>query len=424
MSLPGAPPPVGGPRWPSRPTSEPTRGALIDRYCGGLSFDSATAYAIGMGTLFQQRPEDPQPATLYAESLLMLYPRTGEQNAELVAVLELVLNRWPTHLGANHYYIHAVEASASPQRGLASARRLETSAADVGHLLHMPSHIYTRLGDHHAAVGANQRALAADRGYLAQHPADTEQAISLEHDLESLVLALAATGQFARTQHAIDLPVATAAHAAGSSGHAGRSAALRVLALLRFSKWADVLGSTVPEERGGPASALQHFARAVAAARSNQRALAEAERAAFERRAAQVPSDALYRSNRWRDVVQVHRAILEARLADARGDATTALAAWRRAVTAQNGLVYHEPAPVYYPVRESLGAALFRSGQYDEARGVFAAELAGSGRSGRSLFGLWQSLAALQRRDDAEVARRRFQEAWSASDVTLSLDDY
>ena len=98
--------------------------AMATRNCGGLSFEASTAYAIAMGTLFQEHPDDPDAATLYADSLQMLRPRTGEQNAELVAVLELVLRRWPDHPGATHYYIHAVEGSASPERGLASARCL------------------------------------------------------------------------------------------------------------------------------------------------------------------------------------------------------------------------------------------------------------------------------------------------------------
>jgi tetratricopeptide (TPR) repeat protein len=397
--------------------------ALIERYCSGLSFDAATAYAIGMGTLFQQLPDDPEPATLYAESLLMLNPRSGEQNAELVAVLELVLGRWPTHPGANHYYIHAVEASASPERALASARRLE-AMAPIGHLLHMPSHVYTRLGDNRAAVESNESALAADRRHLAEHPGDTEQVMSLEHDLESLVLALGATGQLARIREVITPPFPVAGHTIGRTGHANGQTALRALALLRFARWEEVLALPAAQGGEGPAPAMLRFARAVAAARTNQRELAAAERDAFERQAARIPLGAVYRSNRWRDVAQVHRSIIDARLADARGDTAAALIAWRRAVTTQDGLVYHEPAPVYYPVRESLGAALLRVRQFEEAHKVFATELARSPRSGRSLFGLWQALRALERLDDAERVRRRFQEAWSASDTTLSLDDY
>ncbi len=397
--------------------------AMVVRNCAGVSFDTATEYAIAMGTLFHERPDDPDAATLYADSLMMLNPRTGEQNAELVGVLELVLRRWPDHPGANHYYIHAVEGSASPRRGLASARRLETLVPTVGHLLHMPSHIHTRLGDHPAAIASNERAAAADRAYLHRHPGDTEQMMSFEHDIESLAAALGSAGQFARARQAAAQSLPGQGHAPGGTAHASSFSTLQVLVLLRFFKWDDVVQSPLPSP-GAPALALHHFARASAHAQLGRSTPADTERRSFEREAAAAPAGAMYRSNRWRDVLQVYRAMLDARVAQSRGDSVAAVGAWRRAVAAQDRLVYHEPAPVYYPVRESLGAALYRDRLYAEARRVFEADLARNPRNGRSLFGLWKTLVALSRPADAEAARRRFQEAWVASDVTLALDDY
>lgn len=397
--------------------------ALIARFCDGLSFESGTAYAIGMGTLFHEHPDDPDAATLYADSLMMLHPRTAEQNAEMVGVLELVLRRWPNHPGANHYYIHAVEGSASPQRGLASARRLETLVPTVGHLLHMPSHIHTRLGDYGSAIASNERAAAADRAYLQRYPGDGEQMMSYEHDIESLAAALGSAGQFARARQAAEQPLPGHGPAPGAAGHMSSLPTLRVLVLSRFFKWDDVVRSPLPPS-GGPALALHHFARASAFVQLGRAAPADAERRSFEREASAAPPQATYRSNRWRDVLDVYRAILEARVAQRRGDAALAVGAWRRAVTAQDRLQYHEPAPVYYAVRESLGAALYRTHQYAEARRVFEDDLARNPGNGRSLFGLWKTFTALDRPADAEVARRRFENAWSGSDVTLSLDDY
>lgn len=397
--------------------------AMATRYCGGLSFDASTAYAIAMGTLFQKRPDDPDAATLYADSLQMLRPRTGEQNAELVAVLELVLRRWPDHPGATHYYIHAVEGSASPERGLASARRLETLVPAVGHLLHMPSHIYTRLGEYDRAIAANERAAAADRAYLQSHPGDEEQLTLYEHDSKSLAAALSSAGQFARARQVADTPLARPGHRANSTSHSSAFSALRPLVLLRFYKWADVVPSPLPLP-GARALALHHFARAAASAQLKQWTLADVERRAFEREAAAAPVGAMFRSNRWRDVLQVFRLMLDARVAQGRGDTAAAIDAWRRATAAQDKLTYHEPAPIYYPVRESLGAALYRNRQYLDARRVFEEDLARTPGNGRSLFGLWKTLVALDRRPDAEAARRRFQDAWAASDVALSLDDY
>ncbi|MGD9902861.1 MAG: hypothetical protein AB7U83_05285 [Vicinamibacterales bacterium] len=394
--------------------------ALVLRYCQGLSLDSGTEYAIEMGTLFQASADDPDAATLYAESLLMLQPRSGEQQAELVAVLEMVLARWPSHPGANHYYIHAVEGSASPQRGLAAARRLETLVPAVGHLLHMPSHIYARMGDHERAIAANERAVAANLAYSKQNPGDLEYRLYFDHDLESLAMALGAAGYLARARHAAAMRIG--AHASGPrSAHA--SSPIELFVLLRFGRWEEVLGMRAPPP-GDPSRALHHFALATAYAKLRRTAQADGERGAFGREAAAAPPQATYRSNPWRAVLQAYTAILDARLAAGRGQTAAALAAWRQAVAFQDRLVYHEPAPVYYPTRESLGAALYLAGQYDDAERVFAADLVRNPRSGRSLFGLWKARVSLGSGGDADAAERQFREVWGKSDVTLSLDDY
>ena len=397
--------------------------ALIQRYCGGLSFDSATAYAIAMGEIFQRWPDDPDAAVLYAESLLMLRPRTAEQNVELVGVLELVLKRWPDHLGANHFYIHAVEASGTPQRGLASARRLEARAPDVGHLLHMPSHIYTRTGEYDRAIEANLRAVAADRAYAAMNPGDVEQAMYVDHDLESLAVALSTAGRFERARQAADTNRPGHRHGAASSGQGGAFSPIALSVLLRFFQWSDVvqLAAPPPEDR---AFLLYHFGRAVAYSRLSEWPRAEAERRAFDREASKVPPMAMYRSNSMHAVLDVFREVLDARVAASRGDTTAGIEAWRRAVVRQDKLTYHEPAPFYYPIRESLGAALFRAARYAEAERVFQDDLAWTPRNGRSLFGLWQTLLKLDRKSEADAAHRRFREAWAGSDVELSLAEY
>jgi tetratricopeptide (TPR) repeat protein len=397
--------------------------ALVLRYCQGLSHESGTEYAIEMGTLFQASPDDADAATLYAESLLMLQPRSSEQQAELVAVLEMVLARWPTHPGANHYYIHAVEGSASPQRGLLAAKRLETLVPAIGHLLHMPSHIYTRVGDHERAIASNERALAANLAYLKANPADVEYGLYYDHDLESLAMALTAGGYERRARQAASMRTGT--HAPGTpavlGGHG--SSPIELFVLLRFGRWKDVLGMPAPPA-GDPSRALHHFALATAHVQLKQWAQADAERTAFGRELGRASAKAMYRSNSWRAVLQVYGAVLDARLAGGRADSTAALEAWRRAADAQDRLAYHEPAPVYYPVRESLGAALYRAGKHDEAERVFADDLSRNPRNGRSLFGLWKARVALGRTHDAESAERLFREVWAKSDATLSLDVY
>jgi tetratricopeptide (TPR) repeat protein len=397
--------------------------ALIERYCSGLSLDSATAYAIAMGESFQRWPDDPDAAVLYAESLLLLRPRSAEQQVELVGVLELVLKRWPDHVGANHFYIHAVEGSSTPQRGLASARRLEAQAPDVGHLLHMPSHIYTRTGDYDRAIEANQRAVAADRAYSKRHPGDVEQAMYLEHDLESLAVALSTAGRFERARQAVATSGAGHGHGAASPRQGGAFSPITLSVLLRFSRWSDVVQLAAPPP-GDPALLLYHFGRAIAYSRLSEWPRAEAERRAFDREAGKVPPTAVYRSNPMRTVLEVFRELLDARFATRRGDTAVEIEAWRRAAVRQDKLTYHEPAPIYYPIRESLGAALFRAGRYVEAERVFQDDLTWTPRNGRSLFGLWQTLLKLDRKPEADAAHRRFREAWAGSDVELSLAQY
>jgi tetratricopeptide (TPR) repeat protein len=397
--------------------------ALIERYCSGLSFDSATAYAIAMGELFQRSPDDPDASVLYAESLLLLRPRTAEQQVELVGVLELVLKRWPDHVGANHFYIHAVEGTSTPQRALASARRLEAQAPEVGHLLHMPSHIYTRTGDYDRAIEANLRAVAADRAYSKMHPGDVEQAMYLDHDLESLAVALSTAGSFGRARQAAATGGPGHGHDAASSRHGGAFSPIALSVLLRFSRWNDVTQLPAPSP-GDPVVLLYHFGRAVAYSRLSEWPRAEAERRAFDREAGKVPPTAMYRSNPMQAVVDVFRDVLDARFATRRGDTTVEIEAWRRAVARQDKLTYHEPAPIYYPIRESLGAALFRAARYAEAERVFQDDLAWTPRNGRSLFGLWQALLRLDRKAEADAAHRRFREAWAGSDVELSLAEY
>ena len=411
-----------GARLSRQPDERAYADALVLRYCRGLSFDSSTEYAIELGTLFARRPDDPDAATLYADSLLMLRPRAGQQNAELVAVLELVLKRWPNHAGANHYYVHAVEGSASPERGLASARRLETLVPAVGHLLHMPSHIYTRLGDYDKAIESNVRAAAADLAYLESNAGDREQAMYHEHDVESLAVALGSAGRFQRAEQVAATRIGGHGHGADVTTTASGFSPLKLFVLLRFFRWHDVVQSPPPPQ-GDRTRVFHHFAQAVAHAQLKQWPLAEAERQAFEREVDAVPADAVYRSNQLQAVLHVLHVILEARVGSGRGNSAATIDAWRRAVAAQDQLTYHEPAPVYYPVRESLGAALFKAQRFGDAARVFQDDLARNPRSGRSLFGLWQTLGALGRPGDAEAAHRRFLEAWATSDVALSLDD-
>jgi tetratricopeptide (TPR) repeat protein len=386
--------------------------ALDGRYCRGLTVESATGYAIDTGELFQGNPDDPDAAALYADSLLSLRPRSAEQNVELVGVLEQALKRWPAHVGVNHYYIHAVEGSRRPDRALASAQRLETMVPAIGHLLHMPAHIYSRTGDYARAIQANQRATAADVAYVGGNGASDEQRMYYHHDLESLAVAAGAAGRFEMAQRA---------GAAASDDHVSP---VLGFVLLRFNRWGEALKLPQPAATAMPDLLWHHVIRAVAHARLGQLSQATAEGDRFKQLARDVGPDTIYRQNRAAQVVDVFAAMVDARLAAARGDGAAAVASWERAVKAQDRLEYHEPPPVFYPVRESLAAARFAAGQFAQAEAAFREDLARNPRNPRSLFGLWQTLLKLGRGADAEATRRLFDAAWAGSDTMLSLGDF
>lgn len=386
--------------------------ALIGRYCAGLTADSATGYAIDTGEIFQQRQDDPDAAALYADSLMSLRPRSAEQNVELVAVLEQALKRWPAHVGANHYYIHAVEGSRAPERALPSAQRLETLVPAIGHLLHMPAHVYSRTGDFARAIASNQRATAADLAYIRANGESNEQRMYHHHDLESLAVAAGFAGRFA------------VAERAGAAAVHDRFSPVLGFVLLRFNRWNDALKLPKPAGAALPDPLWYHVIRAVAHARLGQLPQASQARDSFQRLIRDLAPGTIYRQNRAASVVDVFSAIVDARLSAAGGDSAAAIRSWERAVKAQDLLEYHEPPPVYYPVRESLGAARYLARQLPQAEAAFRDDLARNPRNPRSLFGLWQTQVALGRSGEAAATKRLFDAAWAGSDTTLSLADF
>jgi tetratricopeptide (TPR) repeat protein len=390
--------------------------ALVARYCGS-GIDGA-AYAAALAKLSDDRPADADAAVLYADSLLALRPRTPAQQQTLVTVLESVLRTQPSHVGANHYYIHAVEGSPTPERALRAAKRLETLVTASGHLLHMPSHVYMRIGEYEASVSSNESAATTDLAYLRNNPPSHDAAMSYTHNLESLAVAAGFLGRFAQARQAAQ---EIARVDAGMAGVAAAFSPPLAFILLRFHDWAGVMSLPSPPATDLPGSMMSHFARAIAIDELGNAQQALSERRLFAQAVQGLPKDAVYRSNSTGDVIALFEAVIDARLAS---DRAAAIAAWERAVTAQDRLVYHEPPPFYYPVRESLGAALFGAGRYADAERVFRDDLARNKRNGRSLYGVWQTVAALKRGPEIARAREAFARAWASSDVKLDLTRY
>lgn len=408
--------------------------ALAARYSGDPNADLkklAADFAAGMKRLSARYPDDLDAATLYAESLMDLTPwklwtadgEPAEQTEEIVNVLESVLKRDPSHIGANHYYIHAVEASPHPERALASAARLEKLVTNAGHLVHMPAHVYMRTGDYDGAIRANSEAVRVDDAYIKANGVEGVYPLMYyTHNLDFLSSAASMAGRYGPAKRAAERAAASVAPAVKEMPMGEFFLSRPLLVDVRFQRWSEVLKA--PEPADMPTTrAIWHYARGVALAVKGDAAAAEKEIEGFDAEASKVGGDALWSLNPTKGVLAVARPSLEARIAAAKNDRKAAIRLWEQAVEAEDSLAYDEPPPWYYSVRESLGAALFLAGQKQEAEKAFRDDLERHPRSPRSLFGLWESLKAEKRTADAEWLRRAFQESWKNSESDIRMED-
>lgn len=412
--------------------------ALAVRYSAAPAADRpalARSYSRAMQQLMARYPDDLDAATLYAESLMNLRPwklwsldgAPADGTTEIVTVLESVLSREPDHLGANHYYIHAVEASRSPARALASARRLETLAPAAGHLVHMPAHIYARTGDHAAAATANRAGVEADRAYLKTAPPGGFYEMGYyPHNLHFLTDSHMMLGRFEEARQAAEqLRTALAPHLS-MMPMAESMAAIDLSVLLRFGRHDAILAQPQPPPDRPVLTAWWRFARVVALARLGRTNDALAERAALDAAIAQVPDAALFGGTGLESahtILTLAAAVADARIADSRvgDDQSDAIGRWRTAVAAGDRVAYDEPPIWFYPLRESLGAALLRGGRAAEAERVFRDDLEQHPRNARALMGLRESLR--QQAKETAWVERAFDRAWQHADVPLTIDD-
>jgi hypothetical protein len=382
-------------------------------------------YSAAMAALAKKYPDDLDIATLYAESLMDLHPwkfwsrdgKPAEGTTEIVSVLESVLRRNPNHLGANHYYVHAIEGSPHPERALASADRLRTLAPSSGHIVHMPAHIYQRTGNYAGAARANATAAATDRVFIKNHGGESMYAaMYYNHNLQFGWTSYAMMGRFAEAKTMADEFSSNAAMMAKHLPPVEYAAASTLLLLLRFGRWTEVLAA--PPVNAGPLSTtFAHFARATALAKLGDVAGAEAEQKAFEAARAGVPDNPGVFQNSERAVADVAVHVLAGRIAEARGDGKSAIAEYTSAVASEDKLDYDEPADWFSPTRETLGAALLRNGRNSEAEKVFRADLARNAHNPRSLYGLAAALRA-QKKDAASTAAE-FRRKWEGGKLTI-----
>jgi tetratricopeptide (TPR) repeat protein len=388
-------------------------------------------YSEAMRRVAESHPDDLDALTLYAESLLVpvrwhWYEASGTAAAgvaEAERVLEGVIRRWPQHPGANHYYIHAVESSPSPERAIASAQRLMGIAPQAGHMVHMPAHIWLIFGDWETAASVNERAAAVDQEYFAAtHALGGTYVPYYAHNLHFVVYAREMQGRRADAlQAANKLTTGVQPMAQMMPEMADAFLAIPALAYVRFGEWDHILRLPEPPEAMMASRATWRYARTVALLARGDRAGAERERRNFDDLRQKIPADAPWGQNKARSVLEMASAILSARLAGATDEAGQQ---WERAVSLQDRFVYDEPPAWYYPIRESQGASLLQTGKAAAAETVFREGVRRSPRNGRMLFGLMESLKAQGKQQDAELVKREFETNWSKADVNLRLEDF
>ena len=426
----------------ARPADRALIQALQARYVDPAPDDRSAldrAYADALARVVEQFPEDDDAATLYAEALMDLSPwaywaadgTPAEHTPRLVGELERVLARNPRHIGAMHYYIHATEASPTPERALPYADALAALAPGSGHLVHMPAHTYIRVGRYHDATLTNFAATTADKDFLAvcrgsngvyplgYVPHNWHFATMTTGLTGSRTLALQAAGQTAQRAD-------RAAMGEAPMQFMQQFVVAPWFTQVRFGDWDAILADASPPPALPYPTAIRHFARGLAHARKG--ALDQASREAQALHAIALdPAMAqvsFFDINNAAAVLRVADALLRGELLRAQGRQDAAIAALREAAIAEDALAYNEPADWPLPVRPYLGAALLEAGDAGAAAEVFAQDLQTYPHNGWSLFGLAQAQRKLGQADAARETTRRQAVAWQWADAPLTAARY
>ena len=413
--------------------------ALAARYAENPPEDRRAldeAYAAAMGRLAAARADDLDAATLHAEALMNLQPwdyyddqRQPKGNtAEIVAVLESVIRRNPDHAGALHLYVHAVEASAQPERGVAAADHLRTLIPGSGHLVHMPAHIYSRVGRWHDAVLANQVAIEADDAYLSLCRGNTGGVYPLgyvPHNHHFLWFAASMEGDSAAAREA-------ALHTAERTGNADLMRQPGFEAMqhywltpwfdnVRFGRWEAIAAAPNAAPDLPYVSVIWHYAEGIAAARQGRVEDARQHLQAMRPLAAHADLQKMMVWDRYplSHAARIAERSLTAEVALVDKDNDAAIAALREAVDIEDAIPYDEPPGWHAPTRHSLGAVLLIAGKPAEAEAVYRAELDRNPQNGWSLTGLARSLRAQARDDEATRIEEEFERSWKHADIKL-----
>lgn len=391
------------------------------------------AYANAMRQVAQKYPDDPDAATLFAEALMDTTPwdyweedgTPKPEGAEIIATLEFVLKRNQNHLGALHLYIHAVEAE-RPELAAEAADRLRDLKINTGHLIHMPGHIYIRVGRYQDAVIANQQAAAADAHYAQQHhPEGTYPVAYMPHNHHFLWYAAVMSGQqevaMQAAQQTANLVDRSRIGQAGY-GTLQHYAMIPLYTYVKFGLWNEILAQTAPSEDLVYPTGVWHFARGMAYTAKGQLQQASKELEALKLIAANPALEGvtLWDINTTAHLLQIATEMLSGKLVAKQGDFENAIAHLQKGIELEDSLKYDEPAPWYSSVRQTLGSVLLQANRPAEAEQAYREDLAKYPENGWSLYGLAQSLQAQGKIQEAQQVQARFEQAWRYADVSIT----
>jgi tetratricopeptide (TPR) repeat protein len=418
----------------------PREQALIDalkyRYSGRAEDRVANdrAYADAMRKVHLQFPDDQDIAMLYVESVMDLRPwgywtRDGvpyERTAEVVALTEKTMARNQSHPGALHLYIHLMEAY-EPYKAEPAADRLLTLMPAAGHMVHMPAHIYQRVGRYSDAAKSNVMAIAADEDYISQCRAQGLYPMAYyPHNLHFLWFAATAEGN---SKVAIEAARKAASRVDDETLKAvPLLAGFRVVpyfALTRFGKWDEMLREPEPPAFSAYMRGQWYYARGTAFFGKGEVEKAEDEMEKLDELMADKSLDSpLFSPNTGRAILSIAQEVLAGEIAASKKNYDAAVAHLERAVRLEDALVYTEPSEFHYPPRHSLGAILLAANRPAEAETVYWEDLRRNRENGWALYGLMQALKTQNKNDEAALVEARFNKAWARADTTLSASRF